>query len=177
MVLRSDSTWWLTAFAPTNQPVHTINALQHCINGHSIIDGHHKKPLDASRAGVCTASGSWHFPGAVLRSVSVRFLTYNSLLRRDTVRTGRYLAKIGVHYGSSIDVHLRFAVLFTVSLSTIIAHIGPLDLETRGAESFWHILTKFDFGSAYIIYTLNFHKLFLSLSLCYRAFITHLHYY
>ena len=82
VVLRSDSTWWLTAFAPTNQPAHTINALQHCINGQGIIDGHHKKPIDASRTDVWTAWGSWHFPGAVMRSVSVRFLAYNSLLWR-----------------------------------------------------------------------------------------------
>ena len=74
-VLRSDSRWWLTAFALRNGPVRAINALKRCINGHSIFDGCHKKPLDASRAGGCTVWGSWHHPGAVLRSDSRWWLT------------------------------------------------------------------------------------------------------
>ena len=60
---------------PTDRPVRAINALHRCINGHSIFDGCHKKPLDASRAGDCTVWGSWHHPGAVLRSDSRWWLT------------------------------------------------------------------------------------------------------
>ena len=74
-VLQSDSRWWLTAFALKNRAVRAINALQHFINGHSIFDGCHKKPLDALRAGVCTVWGSWHHPGAVLQSASRWWLT------------------------------------------------------------------------------------------------------
>jgi hypothetical protein len=43
----------LAALTPENRPVHATIALPGCINGCRIINGHHKKPLNASSAGVC----------------------------------------------------------------------------------------------------------------------------